>query len=104
MKTLHTSGQWHFRIGMSDNFCEIIGDFGTNKTIAVTPKDCFVEKNEAEANGRLIAAAPELLKELQHIVERINTVAIGSVGSHVSEAFCQALRDRAINAINKATE
>lgn len=64
METKHTSGQWHFRTGMSDNFCEIIGDYGTNKTIAVTPKDCFVEKNEAEANGRLIAAAPELLEAL----------------------------------------
>jgi len=64
MKTKHTSGKWHYRTGDSVNFCEIIGDYETNKCIAVAPKYCFVEKDEAEANGRLIAAAPDMLKEL----------------------------------------
>jgi len=69
MKTEFTTGQWHFRTGMSDNFCEIIGDYKTNKVIAVAPKDCFIEEDEATANGRLIAAAPELLKVCMGILE-----------------------------------
>lgn len=53
--------------------------------------------DEAKANAKLIASAPEMLKELQHIVERINTV-------RPNDAFCQALRDRANEVIAKATE
>ena len=68
MKTQFTKGEWHFRTGMSDNYSEVIGDINTNKVIAVTPKDCFVDQAEAEANGRLIAAAPELLKSLESLV------------------------------------
>jgi len=102
MKTKHTSGQWHFRTGDSDNFCEIIGDFGTSKCIAVTPKDCFVNKDEAEANGRLIAAAPDLLNAISGLVEKLSPY-IYKLG--VKKGFSELVAlEEARKAIRKATE
>lgn len=98
----HTPGKWHFRTGMSDNFCEIIGDYGTNKTIAVAPKDCFVEDEEAEANGRIIAAAPELLEALTYLVEKVSPI-IYKLG--VKKGFSELVAlTQATKAIHKATE
>lgn len=91
----HTPGKWHFRTGMSDNFCEIIGDYGTNKTIAVAPKDCFVEDEEAEANGRIIAAAPDMLEALKEALDQLE-----SWNQESEDTFTMK---RIREAINKAT-
>lgn len=63
METKFTRGEWHARGEDADNYAEIIGDIGTNKTIALIPKKCFVPKEEAEANTKLIAAAPIMYKK-----------------------------------------
>ena len=52
-------------------------------------------KKENESNAKLIASAPNLLEELQHISGRIGTV-------RPNDAFCQALKDIADKAIKKA--
>jgi len=96
MKTNHTSGQWHFRTGDSDNFCEIIGDIDTNKVIAVAPKDCFVSKEEAESNGRLIASAPDLLASLTELLNLLD--------ENEPQWYLRGHYNRAIKAIKKATE
>jgi hypothetical protein len=103
MKTKHTSGEWHFRTGMSDNFCEIIGGYETNKCIAVAPKDCFVKKNEAEANGRLIAAAPELLYACNTIFKNL-TLNRDLNEYNISIMEIDAIINTLTRAISKATE
>jgi len=86
---------------MSDNYSEIIGGYKTNKVIAVTPKDCFVNKTEAEANGRLIAAAPELLEALNDLIQKVSPI-IYKMG--VKKAFSELVSlEQAKKAINKAT-
>lgn len=105
MKTKFTKSGWHFRTGMSDNFCEIIGDFGTNKVIAVAPKDCFVNKEEAEANGRLIAAAPDLLDACIWAKEQFKILA--DKGLYPEHLLAEKGGDGMmplVNAIKKATE
>ena len=98
MKTKHTKGEWHYRTGMLDDYFEILGDYQTNKCIAVTPKNCFVNKEEAEANGRLIVAAPELLECCDAVL-----TAWHSKNSNMYKKepeYLQQIRD----AIQKATE
>lgn len=68
METKYTKGKWVKRQGDSDYKFDILGEFGTNKTIALIPNKCFVSDEEAEANAKLIASAPELLQALQDIV------------------------------------
>jgi hypothetical protein len=75
MKTKHTKGEWHKRNGDIENHFEIIGDYGTHKTIALLPLRAFVEKDEAEANAKLIAAAPDMLIALQKAVEVIERMS-----------------------------
>jgi len=67
METKFTKGGWHLRYSDADNYAEIIGDIWTNKTIALMPQSCFVSKEEAEANAKLIAAAPKMLDALYTI-------------------------------------
>lgn len=109
----HTKGKWHsccldnkphFIFAGEDGkaICTILHNDPNEPNYE--SMEGIVTKEECVANAKLIQAAPDMLKELQHIVERINRVAIGSVGSHVSEAFCQALRDRANEVIKKAIE
>jgi len=87
METKHTQGEWLANEGQ-------IYPAETGKILALIPY--FDKENkEQEANAKLIAAAPELLDVLNHIIERISVV-------RHNDAFCQALKDKAINAINKA--
>ena len=67
METKYTKGKWVKRQGDSDYKFDILGEFGTNKTIALIPNKCFVSDEEAEANAKLIASAPELLDALKMI-------------------------------------
>lgn len=67
MKTKHTKGEWVKRQGDSECKFDILGEFGTNKTIAIIPNKCFVSDEEAEANAKLIASASELLDALKMI-------------------------------------
>lgn len=65
----HTSEGWKFRTGDNDNYFEVLGPYKSHKTICLLPKKCFVPENEAEANARLIAAAPDLLSVLKEAVD-----------------------------------
>jgi len=64
METKFTKGEWHARCEDADNYAEIIGDIGTNKTIALIPKKCFVPQEEAEANAKLIEISPKMFEAL----------------------------------------
>lgn len=84
METKHTKGEWHT---------------ATVNGISVWSKDnqmiCNVlntNKNEKEANAKLIAAAPELLETLMSIVTKDGFITT------------TANKEKALNAIKKATE
>ena len=74
METKHTKGKWVKRQGDSDYKFDILGEFGTNKTIALIPNKCFVSDEEAEANAKLIASAPKLLETLKYVVDKIENM------------------------------
>jgi hypothetical protein len=57
-------------------------------------KDFAVDKQEAEANARLIAAAPDLLQALARLVDRIEEQKLQDYFPHAYK--------RALEAINKA--
>jgi hypothetical protein len=60
-------------------------------------------KQPDEANGRLIAAAPELLEVLQTIVAQSERIDRDSKGKPYRTPECQQLYDKAKAAIAKAT-
>jgi len=108
----HTEGEWraccldakpHFIFAGEDKtICSIFHN--DPKEPNYESLEGIVTKEECVANARLIQTAPDMLKELQHIVERINTITMTLEGNWVSKRFCQALRDRANDVIKKATE
>jgi hypothetical protein len=61
MKTKHTEGKWTY--GSNGTFFEINPQIANLST--------FRDFEEQEANARLIAAAPELLKSLEYAVKFI---------------------------------
>ena len=70
MKTNHTKGKWEY-IGGDNNSVEInIGE--STATLSRLEKNsdkiCY-ERDEMEANAKLIASAPELLEALNHCLE-----------------------------------
>lgn len=91
MNTKHTQGNWHASEGQ-------IYPQETGKTLALIPY--FDKENEEmEANSKLIAAAPCLLKALQNLFEdvqySIKDIPLGAIGQRQINA--------AKEAINKAT-
>ena len=71
MNTKHTSGEWTATESNSDNTA--IGIKSEKSLVATVWISKFYNdvpnKKEAEANAKLIASAPELLKELTNMVE-----------------------------------
>lgn len=91
MNTKHTQKNWHASEGQ-------IYPQETGKTLALIPY--FDKENEEmEANSKLIAAAPDLLKALQNLFEdvqySIKDIPLGAIGQRQINA--------AKEAINKAT-
>lgn len=73
-------------VPMPDNFCSTIPE------AEVFGKDKYW--NEAQANAKLIASAPELLDALQLLVSQLEN-------EHLSE-YCEPLIDKAKQAIEKS--
>lgn len=69
MKTKHTQGKWS-AIVTADRYTDVkvISDDGLNRTIqSITQMGvCGKTREEAQANAKLIASAPEMLKELNY--------------------------------------
>lgn len=70
-KTKHTPGPWvaqtHHKVNTKNGKCNVIHQDG--------PMFCIIDGipfREAQANARLIAAAPEMLEALNHVIEYIN--------------------------------
>lgn len=92
----HTNGKWEYeeifhRQGSGFKFWSFVVK-NANQSIATIVK-CGGGKREMEANAKLIAASPKLLKALIEISN--------GVGKGVSQSFIQEI---ATEAIKKATE
>lgn len=113
METKYTKGKWIKRNGDSDCKFDILGEFGTNKTIAIIPNKCFVGDEEAEANAKLIASAPELLETLKKLksdaevylkIFTTNEILIDGAKLMMCNNLLGAIAELANEAIVKATE
>lgn len=100
MNTKHTAGPWH--VGMRPGPI-IYGPLGEQVAdLRGERKTTVIELDEAVANTKLIAAAPELLEILNRILEAHDTQHIH--GATMEEAkLCPAYADMARHAIQKAT-
>ena len=95
MKTKHTQGKWELSHGA--NTFPTIGSVELHQAIATVHK---IEKvkgfcEEAEANAKLIAAAPELLEALIRVIED---------REFDNNSIPQSTINKVKNAIKKATE
>ncbi len=107
MDTKHTPGEWHieksgtgkynrvFTIYGTDNLCEKCGK-GDGQWLICETLESAVGYKKAEANAKLIAAAPELLEALQGILD------IGKRDTSNPKYDCYY--NTAKEAIKKATE
>ena len=79
METKHTKGEWSRVHSKTKNGIEthINGGLGNQDDICQISKYVGMDKDEVEANAKLIAAAPELLEALQ-IAKCILDEKIGS--------------------------
>jgi len=93
----HTPGPWRVNKKVNTSVEQATAQQGMVLICQCEDPDGARLNKEDAANARLIAAAPELLEELQHISERIGTV-------RPDDAFCQALKDIADKVILKATQ
>ena len=92
MENNHTAGTWHLHDGQ-------IYPTETGKTLALIPY--FDKENEEQqANGKLIAAAPELLKALDELLASLSGLMYKS--QEQTDTIIAA-KDKAAAAINKAT-
>ena len=110
-KATHTPGPWKPRIGGfadPNNRADILASDGEPfvlaRVIALGADDAA--GREAEANARIIAAAPDLLAEHYETAERLRDLADSLTSDDGLEDVVQALNDRADSidaAIAKAT-
>jgi hypothetical protein len=85
----HTPGPWHFRSIEDGRPIYNHGNFAIAYMDAYTPAedDGGEWEREIEANGNLVAAAPELLECLQDILAVFNNAAADSAGTHAIISF-----------------
>lgn len=103
METKFTKGEWHARIGFNNQWTI----FNENALgVADVAKWPVKSEEEAEANAKLIAAAPDLLEQLESAFNEITNLN-SKLYQHNIEIDWDAQRKRIelmINAIKKATE
>lgn len=97
----HTPGPWKFNgHSLSGNHFNVIGtQLGNKFKIARCPYEVEGDKEEAEANAKLAAAAPELLEALQGVVRMHDWCSAN--GSPVLSPHLESLVKQAINKATK---
>ncbi len=78
MTTQHTKGPWHYALTVVDNGDEYLAIIGTpnGNEDNLPHRGAFIGKitgkrERREANARLISAAPDLLYQLQSVLDRL---------------------------------
>jgi hypothetical protein len=97
MKLKHTPGPWNYSgltFETENGSFSIWKDQGENGSTLICEIDKGIRHEKANANAKLIAAAPELLENLIRCVDRLEENGMGSMS---------AVR-RAKEAIKKATQ
>lgn len=98
MQTKHTPGPWHIGVRTYHAGRDVYGPKGEPVAVA---DDAITTTPEAEANARLIAAAPELLAALDKLLSATVDRALAE-GYEMDGVECAA-RGFALAAIAKAT-
>lgn len=101
METKHTPGPWRVEVG---NRIEILGPrdkIGWPASVAYNLG--MPDQPEAQANARLIAAAPDMLADWCEVRDRIVAHANGNSPIDDTNAFLVWLGNKALDAIAKAT-
>lgn len=98
----HTPGPWELTFPFATNpvaliFKNGVGDISSIYRVSPTERNAGVETDEAKANARLIAAAPELLEALEIVVAIMNWEEV-----HPTVEKFDAIIARAESVIRKA--
>lgn len=91
IESKHTSGPWSYE-GGDDASCEVNAG---RTTISITRWDKntgvhVIDRDEMEANGKLIAAAPELLEAIQHAFDEMLPEENPDLYAKINEAIKKA--------------
>ena len=95
MKTEHTQGPW--RIDSQTRFGDYTIAAGQNVKACV-----FIAKTQSEANAHLIAAAPDLLAQLQSIRVELEAQALGYTAMEIWPHVRAEMIRRILLTISKA--
>lgn len=71
LKSESSKGNWVLRSGDGDNYAELIGIRGSNKTICNFPKKSFVDEGEALANIKYVQLMQHNFANIVEALERI---------------------------------
>ena len=110
MKTKHTEGKWQILWYNYTHFATINKDVTTRICTIDVERDGFAPIEEAEANAKLIAAAPELLKVCTDLLDAFVLKENDKKGNQARTdifKYCPEFREIAVlarHATEKATE
>lgn len=108
MSNKHTTGPWETDRNNvhSGQIATIHGCIGNGWIEVWSPEACFASEEEQEANARLIAAAPELLAEIEREYTELSDIGNDWQGRHTiagQQKLCR-LRDLICKAIGSDAE
>ena len=99
METKYTNGKWIIP-RFAKRHVQIEVPYGDNRTICICDENDFIHPEEAEANAKLIASAPELIEALIKIKESMQESAKFNGESEADKERMSIVK----KAIKKATE
>ena len=97
MKTEHTKGPWEIETKGSRHFI----DGADQLTVAYVDRAGVRDRQEIEANARLIAAAPDLLSELHSVRVQLEAQSLGYSASEIWPHVRTEIVRRISDAISK---
>ena len=101
MKTKHTKGKWEIWNNGHNGIRIMVDKDNPLKSINICTLSGSCTDKEVQANAKIIAATPELLKELQNITGVL--LSLHLIGIKLPED-CEEAINTSISAIKKATE